>query len=123
VKRALVGISLMLCLGACLWSTSRIDTARAGFRSAFYCPDDRLQARRREDLRPSDAKRAERPPAELANDPERLGMWRSEQRENREFEDSYDEIYEVNGCGHDELYACHRTRGGVACSVFRLREP
>jgi hypothetical protein len=106
-----------------LWSTSRIDAARSVFKGTFYCPDDRVQARRREDLRPSAALSRERPPADVAADPERLRMWRREQREERESEDSLNEIYEVSGCGHEDLYACRGTRGGgVSCSGFQIRD-
>jgi hypothetical protein len=123
VKRAILVICLTPGLGACLlWGTSRIDAARKGFKYTFYCPDDRIQARRREDLRPSDARRRERAAADVAADPERLRMWRREQREDSAQEDSRSEIYEVSGCGHEELYECYATKGGVSCPEFQIRD-
>lgn len=92
--------------------------AREDFAQRYSCPDDRVEARLREDLRATDvlgiAADASAPSAEVMKDPARLAKWQQDQARRRESRSSayvdYD-VFEVTGCGHTDLLACHHPTG------------
>jgi len=90
--------------------------AREDFSSANTCPLERVEARKRTDLRPSDLKGQKTPSKEIAADPDRLRMWRDEQATLAAQANDGHEVIEVRGCGHTELDDCHRSsKGSIFC--------
>jgi hypothetical protein len=61
--------------------------AKQRFASNESCPEDRVIAKRRDDLHASDEFRCERPPVDVWLDPERRRMWKAGQRRERELLD------------------------------------
>jgi hypothetical protein len=115
VKRA----AMLLMLTACM---SVMDGSREEFSRQLTCPLERVEARARPELHVSDL-REERstPPKDVAADPERMKMWQQKQDEDRKWRDNRDEIFEVRGCGHQLLMACHRYnkgQGGFVCTKY-----
>jgi hypothetical protein len=90
---------------------SVLDGSKRNFSSEFTCPIERVDAHPRPDLHPSSLEGAS-PPADIAADPGRLKMWRDRQAKSNELRDSNDDIFELTGCGHHVLYACHRYSKG-----------
>jgi hypothetical protein len=84
------------------------------FGKDYSCPEDRVEAREREDVRgstlfigPSTAT----PPEEVKKDPARLAKWRADQAESQKGAIAvYDgmTVFEVTGCQHRAFYACSR---------------
>jgi len=120
----------MACLGGCKEkSTGALET----FATANSCPEDQVTVKPRPDLDPETVmERASeaRPSAEVAADPARLAKWTQDQDERRESRaSSYGgyEMFEVSGCGHTTVYACHHPhslKGGtredqVSCDESR----
>ncbi|MDC0684952.1 MULTISPECIES: hypothetical protein [Sorangium] len=124
-------------LSICLWTVlvvlssagcKRLKTgAREDFAERYSCPEDRVEVRERDDVKWStvvlgDAPR-EAPPAEVKNDPGRLAKWhadRAEQdAETRETLDDLD-VFQVRGCGHDELVACSHPADGDGVATDRV---
>jgi len=82
------------------------------FVRANACPAERVQVTPRPDLRP----RVVIPPdpmppvpAELANDPERVRLWQSQQPRQPDL-DAIGETFEVTGCNKTTLFVCAHPR-------------
>lgn len=94
--------------------TSVEDGAKDEFSEAFTCPRDRVEVRKRDDVKATDVEgsaAASTPPAEIAADPGRLQMWQNEQREKDDRENDLHHVVEARGCGHRVLYTCGHTTG------------
>jgi len=110
---ALVAGSVLACEGS---KSGAIRT----FGEKYSCPEDRLTAKP-SDVRWStvDAVRLTEPPADVKADPGRLAKWKKDQddkdRPTREALDSFD-VFEVSGCGHEQLVACKRPGKSTGCS-------
>jgi hypothetical protein len=104
-----LALSSALVLTAC---QSLEDGAKAEFSSQFTCPLERIEARARPDLKPSQVEREpSRPSPEIAADPERLKIFQQKQAELDANVDRADSVVEARGCGHTVLYTCgHPTR-------------
>jgi hypothetical protein len=126
----LVVVPLTVAIAALGLSCKSMETgAREEFSRKHYCPLDRVEARRRADLRAWDVAFSgspeASPPDEVAKDPERLGMWKQEQAQHqKDWSDGLD-VYEVRGCGHEELSICHHPggpEGGIYLSEVSCSE-
>jgi hypothetical protein len=94
--------------------TSVEDGAKDEFSETYTCPPERVEVRKRSDLKATDVEghsAAGQPPAEIAADPGRLQMWQKEQREKDDNENSYHTVVEARGCDHQVLYTCGHTTG------------
>jgi hypothetical protein len=119
MRLAGVGMLIVLALsqGAC---QSFDDGAKTTFSKSFTCPAERIEARARPDLRPSEWLKGRKPSSEIASDPDRLGMWQKEQDQRLAYEDGHYWMYEARGCGHEVLYECYRPRKSVNTLVSQV---
>ncbi|WP_437488843.1 hypothetical protein WME75_09540 [Sorangium sp. So ce1014] len=65
----------------------------------------------------------ETPPAEVKDDPARLTKWNADRAEkDAETRKSLDnlDVFQVSGCGHDELVACAHPRDGEGVATDRV---
>lgn len=104
------------------------EGAKEELSHRYSCPMERVQVRRRTDVKPYDLAFGRlgpsKPSDEVAADPGRLALWEKDEREKRSRWNSSFEVYEVRGCGHQVLYSCAHptdTDGGtlvgqVSCS-------
>jgi hypothetical protein len=86
------------------------EGAKEGFSHRYSCPQERVQVRRRADVRPYDVAFGRlgpaTPPDEVAADPGRKALWEKDEREKRRRWNSSFEVYEVRGCGHQVIQTC-----------------
>jgi hypothetical protein len=104
-ERSMVAVCLLA--ASCAVSASAV---RERFALDHSCPEERVSAHERSDVKPSDILLAhdEQPPPEVAADPQRLAMWRDRNRAQAERWDDDHGVYEVQGCGAAGVYACGR---------------
>jgi hypothetical protein len=90
------------------------SSASEQFGTQFSCPKDRVEAKRRPDLDPSNAVPVTQPPDEVKSDPGRLAKWNADQDKRRSLK-SDQQVFEVTGCGHTQLLNCrpHHAHGAV----------
>jgi hypothetical protein len=101
----LLRVILVACVVIC---GCRSSEAKSDFALSFSCPEHRIEVTRRKDLgyydvHPEEA--SDQAPAELKDDPGRLALWQDQRRESMST-NTYEEVYEVAGCGHTSLYSC-----------------
>ncbi|MGK3995561.1 hypothetical protein [Sorangium sp. So ce1024] len=124
-------------LPACLLITSvilssagckRLKTgAREDFAKRHSCPEDRVEVIERDDVKWSTvvfgAGPQETPPDEVKSDPGRLAKWNADRAakdaEMRATLDDLD-VFQVRGCGHDELVACAHPADGDGVATHRV---
>ncbi len=110
---------------ACVVGCSKETGAREKFSQEFTCPEDRVEVREREDLKPSMLRVKVPPPPEIASDPGRLAEYNEREAEIDEGADTFGDIYEARGCDKQSLYAC-RIRSnktfGVSCTNQPYRD-
>ncbi len=122
-RSTLLALAVVAALFALPWFIGTIGTksldkgAREEFSRIHLCPIDRVEVRRRADLTPWDLHVAKwggsRPPDEVARDPERLALWKEQERARQERENEDAEVFEVRGCGRQVLWSCdHPTVAG-----------
>jgi hypothetical protein len=102
-----------------------LDDVRKEFSKDNTCPVERVEARERSELKPSQLDWNPAPPAEIAADAGRLAMWKAERDKQNANTDGRDRVFEARGCGHQTLYACHRmnTRSGsIMCHARKYPE-
>jgi hypothetical protein len=94
----LVGLSLLATAGCTpvLRSTGAERQARRQFSEEAFCPEQRVVAER---VIPIPA-----PPPPIANDPERLAMWRRAHEAHARADPR--QTIAVSGCGEQETYYC-----------------
>ncbi len=101
------------------------DPMKAGagntFERRYSCPDDRVTVVARPDIDPmqvlaSDADlKPATPPADVKSDAARYAKWKADQDADRErLHAMYarNTMFEVNGCGRMEIFACQPHRNG-----------
>ncbi|WP_437967985.1 hypothetical protein WMF04_01225 [Sorangium sp. So ce260] len=117
-------LSVMLSSAGC----KRLKTgAREDFAERYSCPEGRVEVLERDDVKWSTVVLGggprEAPPAEVKDDPERLAKWnadRAEQdAETRKTLDDLD-VFQVRGCGHDELVACAHPSSGDGMATHEV---
>lgn len=113
---ATLGLSLLL---GC---TSVEDGAKENYAQAYSCPMERVEIRKRPDIRPSQVSIGgpPKPPADVAADPGRLAVWQRDENERAAKLDDYETVYELRGCDHQVLWVCARATShvggnGIAC--------
>jgi hypothetical protein len=97
------------------------------FAKRYSCPEDRVEVRERTDVKWSTVvlggRAREAPPAEVKDDPERLAKWNADRAdkdaETRKRLDDLD-VFQVSGCGHDELVACAHPADGDGVATDRV---
>ncbi|WP_437276519.1 hypothetical protein WME90_35475 [Sorangium sp. So ce375] len=101
--------------------------AREDFAERYSCPEERVEVRERTDVKWSTvvlgAGTQEAPPAEVKDDPARLAKWNADRTEkDAETRKSLDnlDVFQVSGCGHDELVACAHPRDGEGVATDRV---
>ena len=92
--------------------TALPDQTREEFSQQFSCPLDSITSKERPDVQSSQFEKAATPPAEIANDPKRLSVWKANQPEPWSVD-----FFELSGCGHHVLWGCRlpssRSSNGV----------
>jgi hypothetical protein len=114
--RTLALVALVLVAGCS--GPVTLDDVRKEFSQSNTCPIDRVEARERLELKPSQLDWSPDPPREIAADPGRLQMWQAERDKQNAYTDGRDHVFEARGCGTQTLYACHRMssrQGSVMC--------
>lgn len=104
---ALVPLALVACKSLKTGVTEK-------FSEDYTCPPSRVAVTARPDLSAAEVlghskERAEVPPDDVKNDPERYALWKEEQSKRQEQHDGrYEdyEVFEAKGCDHDVIYAC-----------------
>ncbi len=118
-RRAAVVVTIS---GALVVSCANVETgSREHFSKELTCPIDRVESHPRPDVHRSDLKAKDTPPKEVAADPARLKMWQDKQKETSDWQDSLDQFFDVRGCDHQKLMACHRHNKNtnvVMCSSY-----
>lgn len=90
--------------------------AKESFGRRFTCPEDRITATPRTDLKAVDlAFRPEVPPATVAADPARLALWQKEQAATASEYDG-DAVLQARGCNAEILYICGDLRVSVGAT-------
>lgn len=122
-RSLLVTLGIIAAISALPWIIEAIATkpldegAREEFSRIHLCPLERVEVRRRADLTPWDLHVARWgpsvPPDEVARDPERLALWKEQERERQDRENEDAEVFELRGCGRQVVWACdHPTVAG-----------
>jgi len=111
MMRALFAI---VCLSGC---QSVADGAREDFSSANTCPIERVEARERTDVKPSQLRRKVDPPPDIAADPGRLKLWQDKRAKSSAHDDEDHHIVEVRGCDRHEFYECKHPGSGSTPGV------
>jgi len=111
---------LLLVIGLAAPACKGLKTgAKEEFAKKYSCPDDRVKVVERKDLQAYEVifgKTEEKePPDEVKDDPERLAKWKADHAESDSkgrsyFNSSYD-VFQVSGCDHDVVMACHHPTG------------
>lgn len=112
--------ALVLGGGAC---PSLERGAKEQFSTDLTCPEDRIEVRRRPELKPYDVAhpRPPEPPADVRSDPGRLAMWQKNQEDTRDTQNRH-KVLEARGCGQSRLYICDTyathssTQSPIGCS-------
>jgi len=103
--KSLVLPALLISLAAC---TSTASIAKRQFSTDYTCPEDRIAVQKRSSgpLLPPQSLRP--PPAEVANDPERVRLWYENQRRMQEqlAKAARTYLFDISGCGHQDIYQC-----------------
>jgi hypothetical protein len=87
------------------------DGAREQFSHDQVCPLDRVEARARPELKPSQFGARPTAPQDVAADPGRLALWQAEQAKFAANDDAWGEIVEARGCDVHVFYSSgHPTR-------------
>ncbi|WP_437977625.1 hypothetical protein WMF11_12400 [Sorangium sp. So ce295] len=97
------------------------------FAKRYSCPEDRVEVRARTDVKWGTVvlggRSPEAPPAEVKDDPGRLAKWNADRAEKdaetRKRLDDLD-VFQVIGCGHDELVACAHPADGDGVATDRV---
>ena len=106
-------------LPASLSGCKRLSTgAREDFARRFSCPAERIDVKRRAELRAQDVvgvgQRPEVPPPnEVKKDPGRYAEWKKQEAIARQLQGAQYadyEVFEATGCGHTTVLACHHPR-------------
>jgi hypothetical protein len=105
---------VMLALSGC---QSVADGAKEDFSRGNTCPIERVEARARPELKPSQFRRKATPAADISADPGRLKMWQDKQAADAAYNDDYHQIVEVRGCGQHEFYECRHPGSGSTSGV------
>ena len=71
------------------------------FSQQYSCPTDSITSKERPDVQASQFETAATPPAEIAGDPARLAVWKSNQPQPWSVD-----FFELSGCGHHVLWGC-----------------
>ena len=102
----------VLALGFSLGCGEKLrDGASAVFVKTVVCPASRVSVTARPDVAPHTIYSPPRrtPPADIAADPGRLELWKSQQPTTPDV-DAIAKSYTVTGCGQTALYACGHPR-------------
>src|SRR3954453_7786758 len=87
------------------------DGAKGEFSREYVCPPDRIEARARPELKPSQFSGPSAPPKDVAADPDRLDLWQAERAKLAANIDAWGQIVEARGCDVHVFYSCgHPTR-------------
>ena len=97
--------------------------AKEHFAKKYSCPEDRVEAHARPDLRWSKIVFGDRPeevpPDEVKNDPGRLAKWNEDHQGNAASLDKFD-VFEAKGCGHEQIMACLHPKDDQGTSTDRV---
>jgi hypothetical protein len=74
---------------------------RETFSQQYSCPLDSITSKARPDVQATQFETAATPPPEVAGDPARLAVWKSNQPQPWSVE-----FFELTGCGHHVLWGC-----------------
>jgi len=108
------GLFAIVCLCGC---QSVADGAREDFSSENTCPLERVEARERSDVKPSQLRRKVDPPRDIATDPGRLKLWQDRQAKKYAYDDESHYIVEVRGCDKHDFYECRHPGSGSTPGV------
>ena len=88
---------------------------RAEFSQKFSCPVDKITLAKRPDVAVAQFEHARTPPADIAADPARLAVWKSNQPKGWPVD-----FFELTGCGHHVLWGCQlpSSRSSVGVHAF-----
>lgn len=112
---------------------SHEDSAREEFGRAHSCPTDRVEMKKRSDVRWSTVSWSppkETPAPEVQADPARLAKWKADQEATYaplvKSLDAHD-VFEAHGCGHDSFVGCIRPARSngpnrVSCEVVAMKK-
>lgn len=103
MTRARVALCVLACTGALAAGCGPTSAARKAFSEAYFCPTDWITVAPHAG---SAADAPARPPAELANDPERVELWKKKQQRDAQESDGK-RLVDADGCGHRRTYACY----------------
>ncbi len=119
MRRFLLWVVFGALLPALLSGCKRLSTgAREDFARRYSCPEERISGKARTDLRAQDVIGAGQqpevqPPDEVKKDPGRYAEWEKHQagvRQQQAAQYADYEVFEVTGCGHTTILACHHPR-------------
>ncbi len=109
------GLFVAALIPIALFGCKKLKTGAAEkFAEDYTCPAARIEVTPRPDLSPAEVlgaskAKAEEPPDEVKNDPERYALWKDEQSKKQAAADgnfANFEVFQVKGCDHDVIYAC-----------------
>jgi hypothetical protein len=103
-RRACV-IAIVGLASACTGAAGTASRARATFGGLYTCPKDAIAVTVRRDIAAHTFLAPSQPPGEVAQDPSRSALWETQRRQAEAQADQY-EVYDVQGCGHRDYYAC-----------------
>jgi hypothetical protein len=97
----LVLVSIMPAVFIFKSCTALPSQTREEFSQHFSCPLDSITSKERPDVNATEFEHAATPPPDVASDPARLAVWKSNQSQPWSVE-----FYELTGCGHHVLWGC-----------------
>lgn len=107
-------------------NNNHLDFKRAAqeeLTKTFSCPKDRVVVTPRSDLKPFDLLVGARaaPPADVAADPGRLGVWK-QQQQKVEGDYNRQSVLETRGCDQHIFYVCSIAEGSHQSQVVACRK-
>ncbi|HEY8073536.1 MAG TPA: hypothetical protein VIF62_05490 [Labilithrix sp.] len=81
--------------------TSLPGQTREEFSQQYSCPLDSITSKDRSDVQATEFAKPATPPPEIAGDPARVAVWRSNQPQPWSVD-----FFELTGCGHHVLWGC-----------------
>ncbi len=96
-----VALSIMPAIFIYKSFTALPKQTREEFSEQYSCPIDSITSKARSDIQAAQFEKPVTPPAEVAADPARLAVWKSNQPQPWSVD-----FFELTGCGHHVLWGC-----------------
>ncbi len=98
---AIVLLAIMPAVFVIKGCTALPGQTREEFSQVYSCPMGSITSKERDDVQATEFVKPKAPPADVATDPARLEVWKSNQSQPWDVH-----FFELTGCGHHVLWGC-----------------